>query len=735
LKTNHILSVKEKIGYGLGDTASNFYFQMYINFLLFFYTDVFGIPAAVAGTLFLLSRIWDGINDPLMGMIADRTNTRWGKFRPYLLWMMLPLAIIGVIMFTTPDLSVKGKIIYAYITYNLMMMAYTAINIPYSAMLGVLSPDTQQRTSASTYRFVLAFIGALVVQSATLPLVYSIGRVNQGITLTDHILKIQEINNRTSRIIVQADDGVNQTTNEFLINIDRKGEQSPIVKTPVNDMVFEQGFKVNETDISTVFSDADGDKLTYEVKSNNNDVVEAYLTDSILTLAEKGVGVSEIMLTAFDGHYGQTNAMFTVYVNAAGNHAPVLTSAITDTLFDLGTPKRTINLSGRFSDQDGDQLRYEAQSENGTAVSAKVSNAMLALQLYKVGISKIIVTASDNKGGLARDIFLVKCSSGKNDPPAVAFPLQNVKLAAGFGEYSLDLGGTFQDLDGDQLTYSIRKVDVAKGFQLTLVIYGLLACILFYFTFIMTRERVQPPKDQHTSMKNDLKDLVHNRPWMVLLVMGIFTLGYIIIRSGTIMYYFKYYIENELLASLFMVSGTAAVIAGVACTDFLSRILGKKKLYLIVMALSSILTMIFYFIPKEQIVLVFTVNIILQFIMAPQAPLLWAMYADTADYSEWKNGRRATGLIFSAATFAQKFGMALGGGLAGWLLAMFGFQANVQQTPETLHGICLMMSFIPAVGTIIATVFAFFYELDDKTMKKIEQDLAERKSQNELRTS
>ncbi len=708
---------------------------MYINFLLFFYTDVFGIPAAVAGTLFLISRIWDGINDPIMGMIADRTNTRWGKFRPYLLWMMLPLAIIGVIMFTTPDLSVKGKIIYAYITYNLMMMAYTAINIPYSAMLGVLSPDTQQRTSASTYRFVLAFVGALVVQSATLPLVYSIGRVDQGITLADHTLRIQEVNNRTARIIVQADDGINQTTNEFLINIDRKGEQSPIVKTPLNDRVFEQGFKISETNISAVFNDPDGDKLTYEVRNKNDDVVEAYLTDSILTLAEKGIGVSEITLTARDGHYGQTNDLFTVYVNAAGNHAPVLASAIADTLFDLGTPERTINLSGRFSDQDGDQLKYEVQAENGTAVSAKVSDAMLTFQLNKVGISKFILTASDNKGGEARDIFLVKCSSGKNDPPAVAIPLQNVKLAAGFKEYSLDIGGTFQDPDGDPLTYSIRKVDVAKGFQFTLIIYGLLACILFYFTFRMTKERVQPPVDQKTSMKNDLKDLVHNRPWMVLLVMGIFTLGYIIIRSGTIMYYFKYYIENELLASLFMVSGTAAVIAGVACTDFLARILGKKKLYLIVMGLSTILTMLFYFIPREQIVLVFTVNIILQFIMAPQAPLLWAMYADTADYSEWKNGRRATGLIFSAATFAQKFGMALGGGLAGWLLAMFGFQANVQQTPETLNGICLMMSFIPAVGTIIATVFAFFYELDDKTMKKIEKDLAERKSQYEIKTS
>ena len=227
-------------------------------------------------------------------------------------------------------------------------------------------------------------------------------------------------------------------------------------------------------------------------------------------------------------------------------------------------------------------------------------------------------------------------------------------------------------------------------------------------------------------MKNDLKDLWNNRPWMILLVMGIFTLGYVIIRSGTIMYYFKYYIGNELLASGFMVSGTVAVIAGVACTQFLSKILGKKKLYLIVMGLSSILTTLFYYIPKEQIVLIFIVNILTTFVMAPQAPLLWAMYADTADYSEWKNGRRATGLVFSAATFSQKFGMAIGGGLAGFLLAAFNFEPNVTQSPETITGIKLMMSYIPAVATIIATVAAFFYPLDDKTMESIESDLKAR---------
>ena len=214
---------------------------------------------------------------------------------------------------------------------------------------------------------------------------------------------------------------------------------------------------------------------------------------------------------------------------------------------------------------------------------------------------------------------------------------------------------------------------------------------------------------------------------MVLLIMGVFTLGYVVVRMGTIMYYFKYYIGDQNLASLFMVLGTVAVILGVASTQYFSKKFGKKNFYIFVMGMSTLLTMSFYFIPKDQVILIFALHILISFIMAPQAPLLWAMYADTADYSDWKNDRRATGLVFSAATFAQKIGIAAGGGLAGYLLASFGFVANQDQSPETLNGILLMMSFIPAVGSLIATIAAFFYELDDDTMLKIELDLKSRK--------
>ena len=165
------LSIREKVGYGLGDTASNLFWKTFEFFLMYFYTDVFGIKAGAAGTMLLITRIWDAINDPLVGYFADRTRTAWGSFRPYLVWMCIPFAITGILTFYTPDLGNEGKLIYAYVTYTLVMMAYTAINIPYGALMGVMSASSLERTSASTYRFILAFVGGIIVQYFTLDLV------------------------------------------------------------------------------------------------------------------------------------------------------------------------------------------------------------------------------------------------------------------------------------------------------------------------------------------------------------------------------------------------------------------------------------------------------------------------------------------------------------------------------------------------------------------------------------
>jgi GPH family glycoside/pentoside/hexuronide:cation symporter len=461
------ISFREKVGYGLGDTASNFYWQMFLNFLLFFYTDVFGITAAAAGTMLLVVRTGDIGIDPFMGIIADRTKTRWGHYRPYLLWGSIPMAVMGVLMFTTPNLSPHGKLMYAYVMHGLIMLAYTFINIPYSALMGVISPNSLERTSVSSYRFVLAYGGLFMVQGLTLPMVRFFGRGN------------------------------------------------------------------------------------------------------------------------------------------------------------------------------------------------------------------------------------------------------------------------------DQ-----------KGFQMAMVVYGVLAIALFLVTFATTRERVQPGQQKASALKDDLKDLMRNVPWIMVCFVGIFAVCYISIRMGAILYYFKYYVgsyhfEKQIgshhfnydlnsgsLASLFMALGTVGVIFGAAMARPIAQLLGgKRRAYIILMTSASILTVLFYFIPRQQIMLIFLVHILISTLFAPTSPLLWAFYADTADHSEWKTGRRATGLVFSAASFSQKLGWAVGGALAGWLLAYFGFRANVGQTSQVQTGIRSMMSLIPAIAGFLSAAAVLFYKLDDSFMVKIERELKQRKGE------
>ena len=186
------LRKSEYIGYALGDTASNFFFQTFNIFLTYYYVDVWGIAPTVLLWLFPLVRAFGAFDDVIMGLIADRTNTRWGKFRPYLLFGAIPYGICGYLMFLGPDFGETGKIIYAGVTYALMMVSYTVINVPYSAMLGVISPSPRTRTLASTYRFVGAFGAAFLISLFVRPLVEYLGAGNEtrGFQLTMAIFAV-----------------------------------------------------------------------------------------------------------------------------------------------------------------------------------------------------------------------------------------------------------------------------------------------------------------------------------------------------------------------------------------------------------------------------------------------------------------------------------------------------------------------------------------------------------------
>ena len=384
------LTVTEKIGYGFGDLASNMFWQMFSIYIAKFYTDVFLLGAATMGTMMLVTRMADAVIDPLIGTIADRTNTRWGHFRPYLLWMAIPMAVSAVLTFSTPAYGGTARVVYAYVTLSLMMVAYSAINIPYSALLGVLTPNSADRTSACSYRFVMAFLPVFIIVYTAVPLA-----------------------------------------------------------------------------------------------------------------------------TYFGG------------------------------------------------------------SENSPA-----------------------------------------------------------------------------------------------GWRMTMIVYAAVAVVLFFLTFALTRERVQPEPKEKGALAQDLKDLLRNRPWVVLCVIGVAALTYGNIRGAVLVYYFDYVVPNgKAYFGQVMSTGAAAFILGVMVTSPLAKRFGKRRFYMVSMSIAALLTIGFYFVPPSNIPMVWGGHALISFCMAPTAPLVWAMYADTADYSEWKSGRRATGLIFSAASFAQKFGWALGGGGAGWLLA------------------------------------------------------------------
>ncbi len=483
--SNVKLSVREKIGYSLGDLSANLIFQTLMTFLAFFYTDVYKIPPAAASGIIFAGGMAGAFFNPIMGVIADRTSTRWGKFRPWILWTALPFGIMAILAFSTPDFGEKGKIAYALITYFLLVLVYSANNLPYASLSGVLTGNIAERNSISSYRFVAVMVAQFIVQVLLLPLVLILG-------------------------------------------------------------------------------------------------------------------------------------------------------------------------------------------------------------------------------------------------------------------------------DGDQ----------TKGFETTMAIFAGVGVVFFIITFLTTRERVIPKPEQKSSIREDLGDLVRNKPWIAMLVLTIVIFITLALKGGTYVYYFENYLsEAHLVAflndigfngfidglnnmftrmgmhgfqwpedaptsgfSLFNAGGIIFMIVGIMFSKKLADRFGKRDVFGAGLFLSALCLLVFVFYKPESIALVFFTQVLHGFFYGLTIPLLWAMIADVADYSEWKNNRRATAIIFSAMIFGLKAGLSIGGALVAGLLGGFGYEESAAvQTPEVLNGIKLMMSVFPTVTFMIGFSCLFFYTIDKKTEVQLEKELSERR--------
>jgi len=265
--------------------------------------------------------------------------------------------------------------------------------------------------------------------------------------------------------------------------------------------------------------------------------------------------------------------------------------------------------------------------------------------------------------------------------------------------------------------------------------WGMAASGLFLLTFWNTRERIAPPPAQKTNVGRDVKDLAHNGPWMVLFCLALIVMITISLRSTTAVYYFKYVVGRPKLVAAFVPAFMAAAAVGAALTPVLTRFFDKRRLLMLLMSATGVLSIAFFFIPKDQIAWMFALQIAIGLVLGPKSPLAFAMYADTADYNEWRTGRRATAMTFAAATFSQKLGTALAAAVMGWVFTALGYVANTAQTPQSQRGIVLMISFIPAAFAFLAVAVMLFYKLDNQQMAEIRVELARREAAEQTETS
>ena len=474
--TTQPLSIKEKIGYSLGDLSANLVFQTLITYLAYFYTDIYGLEAddATAIIFFVGTAAAIGFN-PIVGALADRTNSKWGKFRPWILWTAIPLGVTSVLAFTTPDFSYNGKVIYAVITYTLLLLLYAGSNLPYSALSGVITGDMKERNSISAYRFVAVMFAQFFVQVFMLP------------------------------IIMYAGDG-----------------------------------------------------------------------------------------------------------------------------------------------------------------------------------------------------------------------------------------------------------DKAMGIEITMTWLAVVGTILLLITFITTKERIVPTQEQSSSLLEDIKDLIKNIPWVIMLTVTTLLFITLSMKGGAYVYYFENYVSKNSLSDfispildfssnigidffgsdpvsagfgLFNAGGIIFMIIGIGLSKMLADQYGKRNVFGFFLFISTLFILVFYMLSPESIGLIFGAQIFHGFFYGITIPLLWAMIADVADYSEWKNNRRATAIIFSAMMVGLKLGLSIGGALVAQILGNYGYEPNIalEQTESAILGIKMLVSLYPSIPFLLATGLLFFYVIDKNLEDKIEEDLSQRR--------
>jgi GPH family glycoside/pentoside/hexuronide:cation symporter len=269
----------------------------------------------------------------------------------------------------------------------------------------------------------------------------------------------------------------------------------------------------------------------------------------------------------------------------------------------------------------------------------------------------------------------------------------------------------------------------ARGWQLTMVLYGILAVLMLALCFASTRERVTPPPQQKSDLKRDLRDLFTSRPWLVLVGVLLLVLAAFVIKGSASAYYFKYFVKREDLLGPFLVSNGLAFLVAVSIASQLAKVFGKKRLFMMAIGIGGLVIGAFYLAGPSDIVLMFALQIVSSFIIGFNSPLVFAMFADTADDAEWRTGRRTTGLVFASAIFSTKAGVAIGALIFGLIFDYFGYVANVAQTARSLHGIILSMSWIPCALMLLATALMQLYPLDETLMVRIEEDLKERRGE------